>query len=835
LFINREKFEKELNEKEKELNELTKNLSEKDKQTEEYKREIENFIDKKFELNNEVSICDANIENINKREKILKNDIQINISELDKLRIEKEEISKRFNDIESERKKIVKNIEEISEIKNISNNKNKEYEQQLNINQSEYRIKESRLKFLKETEREKEGFNKSIKALLLECEKNNELSKYVEGTVSSLIEVEKKYQLAIEMALGASLQNIVTPDENSAKKLVDYLRKNNIGRASFLPITTVKGKKIEKYTSKNIDGIYGIASDLIKYEKKYQGIIYNLLGRTVIVENMDVAINLAKQNNYLFKIVTLNGDIINPSGMISGGATPNKTVSILGRNGEIKELERTISQIDEKIKKIEKEKNEYEVSINDIIQKSKTLEKELQENNIIYATEKQKLLAIDENIKKLETRLEKNKNEQKELKIQNENENSTKQQLEKNIKEIEEKKEKLNKIVNEHTDMNKENQKYIDDLNFDVTNLKISVNSFNESENSIQEIVERINNEILNNDDEIKIKENNMNKIIEENKKLSENITKLNEKIVKIEEKLKNKNLKIQELKEDRNNKNDELKSSENKIIEQFSIIENIKSELTKIEIRKEKIENDIEEIINKLWEEYELTPNNISKDYPKPENVAKSTREVNKIRNEIKELGSINIDSIEEYKETSKRYDFMSEQRYDIENSMMQLKKIIEEMTETMKVQFTKQFKIINENFQKTFKELFGGGNAELKLEDENNVLETGIEIKVQPPGKKLQNMTLLSGGEKAFTAIALLFAMLKINPSPFCILDEIEAALDDVNVYRFAEYLKNFVGETQFLTITHRKGTMEQASSVYGVTMEESGISKLLSMKLK
>ena len=228
------------------------------------------------------------------------------------------------------------------------------------------------------------------------------------------------------------------------------------------------------------------------------------------------------------------------------------------------------------------------------------------------------------------------------------------------------------------------------------------------------------------------------------------------------------------------------------------------------------------------------LTPSNVTEEYQKPSNVINATKEANKIREEIRNIGSVNIDSIEEYKNTSERYDFMCEQRLDIENSMAQLKDVIAEMTETMKEQFLKQFKIINENFKTTFKELFGGGTAELKLEDESKILETGIEIKVQPPGKKLQNMMLLSGGERAFTAIALLFSMLKINPSPFCILDEIEAALDDVNVYRFAEYLKKFVGQTQFLTITHRKGTMEQASTVYGVTMEENGISKLLSMKL-
>ncbi len=233
------------------------------------------------------------------------------------------------------------------------------------------------------------------------------------------------------------------------------------------------------------------------------------------------------------------------------------------------------------------------------------------------------------------------------------------------------------------------------------------------------------------------------------------------------------------------------------------------------------------------MWEEYELTPNTVT-DYQKPENVANTQKRVNELRAEMKELGSVNLDSIDEYKNLKERYDFMSEQRLDLETTMTKLRKIVTEMTQIMKEQFKEKFKTINKNFQEVFQELFGGGKAELKLEDEENILECGIEITVQPPGKKLQSMSLLSGGEKALTAIALLFAILKINPAPFCVLDEIEAALDDVNVYRYAEYLKKFAQDTQFLVITHRKGTMEVADTVYGVTMEESGISKLLSMKL-
>ena len=315
---------------------------------------------------------------------------------------------------------------------------------------------------------------------------------------------------------------------------------------------------------------------------------------------------------------------------------------------------------------------------------------------------------------------------------------------------------------------------------------------------------------------------------------LQETIKETKQKIENIKEEVKNSGSKIEELKNDRQDKNKKLSDQENEITEKFKVIEDLKSQIVKIDVKKTKLEEDIQSIINKMWEEYELTPNNITEEYKRPENVALTQKRVNSLRADIRNLGSINIDSIEEYKNTKERYDFMCEQRVDLENTMAKLRKMIQEMTTTMKQQFKEQFELINKNFAEVFKELFGGGNASLKLEDEENILDCGIEITVQPPGKKLQNMMLLSGGEKAFTAIALLFAILKINPAPFCVLDEIEAALDDVNVYRFAEYLKKFSKDTQFLVITHRKGTMEAADTVYGVTMEESGISKLLSMKL-
>ena len=279
---------------------------------------------------------------------------------------------------------------------------------------------------------------------------------------------------------------------------------------------------------------------------------------------------------------------------------------------------------------------------------------------------------------------------------------------------------------------------------------------------------------------------------------------------------------------------NDFIKNLKEQIEVLDKKIETIKNQISKLDLKKAKIELELNQVIDKMWEEYELTPNN-AEGIEMADNPQEVQKQVNKIRTEIRDLGSINVDAIKEYKEIKERYDFMCEQRLDLEDSSNKLKKVIEEMTETMQKQFKEQFKIINKNFGEVFVELFGGGKAELILADETNILECGIDIAVQPPGKKLQNMMLLSGGEKAFTAIALLFAILKMNPAPFCVLDEIEAALDDVNVYRFADYLKKFAKDSQFLVITHRKGTMEAADTVYGITMEEKGISKLLSMKLK
>ena len=830
---NKEKFENELKEKEEELRKITEKLSSKELEIEKIKKQVEENIDKKYELQSEISTQTANIDNIEKRQKQIKQEISNNVLDLDRTRMKKEDIAKEFYKIESDRNKILKSIEEIDNKKQEITNKLKEFDVQIVNDTNNLRLKQSRYNFLVETEKEKEGYIKSVKSLLIDCEKVKELGKGMHGVLANIISVPTEYETAIEMCLGASLQNIVTDTEEDAKKLVEHLKKNNLGRASFLPITSVKGKKLENIKGKKI-GVIGVASDLVEFDKKYEQIILNLLGRTVVVDNIQNAINLAKENSYSFRIITVEGDVINPSGAITGGSVTKKTVNILGRSREIEELEKDIKILKNKVQKLEKDKEEYTDSSENIIEEIQALEKQLQEIDITYATEKQRIISIDENIEQIQKRIEKLKDEDSKAEATKNETLENRQKNKENIELMNKQNEEDQKIIDEFSNSNKDSQKYIDDLNFDITNLKISVSSFNESEVSIQEMTEMIKKEI---DTHTKNKENKTLQIENansENESLKVEIENIKQEIEKVKSKVSNSGDTIDKMKKERIEKNEKLSKKEEEQTEQFKKLEELKAQITKLEVKKTKTEEDITDVINKMWEEYELTPNNAG-DYHKPENVAVTQRRVNVLRTDIKELGSVNVDSIEEYKNLKDRYDFMCEQRLDLEDTMSKLRKVIQDMTETMKQQFKEKFEIINKNFGEVFKELFGGGMAEVTLTDENDILECGIDITVQPPGKKLQSMTLLSGGEKAFTAIALLFAILKINPAPFCVLDEIEAALDDVNVYRYAEYLKKFAKETQFLVITHRKGTMEAADTVYGVTMEEKGISKLLSMKLK
>ncbi len=832
LLSNKEKYTKELEEKEAELAKITEKLSTKELQIEEKKKENEDILERKYEIQNKITVLDTNIENYENRQKQEKREIEKIISELDEKRTAKNEITNEVNRIETERNKNKIELENIQSKKDEIDQKEKRYEELIANLTDEKRTKTSRYNFLVETEKEKEGYAKSVKDLLIACEKDVKLKRGVNGVLANIVSTDEKYQTAIEMALGASLQNIVTDTDEDAKKMIEYLRANRLGRASFLPVSAIKGKKLESYVK--ADGIIGLACDLVRADKKYENIVLNLLGRTMIAENIECAIKIARANRYFFKIVTLGGDIINPSGAMTGGSVNKKTVNLLGRSAEIKRLENSIKNIDLKLEEVIVEKDKFlkenESIINQITEKTELLQK----SEIDLATINEKMNSVEVEIKKIIESKEKCENEIKSLKEQIENGDLEKEKYNKEITEITLKSEALITEIEEYAKLNNDEQMYINNLNEDITNLKISISSFDESNSSIKELMERIDNDIKNKKEEIENKENEKIRLEEQNVELKNTIKELQDSIIKIREEVENSLQKTEELKNTRNEKNEKLDSTEKEITKQFEVIQKIKEGLVKVDSKVTNTNQDLEEIINELWENYEITPNNAMEKFEKPTNITETQKKVNELHNKIRDLGSVNVDAIEEYKKAEERYNTMNEQRMDLETTMAKLRDIIQDMTSTMKEQFKEKFKLIQKYFNEAFIELFGGGRAELILEDESNILESGIDIVVQPTGKKLNNLLQLSGGERALTAIALLFAILKINPSPFCILDEIEAALDDVNVYRYADYLKKFSKDTQFLIITHRKGSMEAANTVYGITMEENGISKMLSINL-
>ena len=830
LFSDKKRFEEELAEKEEEFKRLSETLTSEQKKIEEMKNTIMENMNLKFEKMETLSDLTASLEADNRRTKQIDEEVSDNIHEIDKEKMKKEDETLALNQVTKERNALKAKIDELSTIKLEYNEKIRKFEDDIRSALSDINVKESRHKFLVETEREFEGYNRTVKEVLTKCQKDKEFGKNIYGALASLISVPSEYETAIEMALGASIQNIVTETEEDAKRAIEYLKKGNLGRASFLPISAVKGTKL-KENVKGVTGVIGIASDLITYDAKYENILWNLLGKTVVIDNMDNAVVVAKKYKYGFRIVTLEGDIINPSGQMTGGSTFKKTTSILSRAREITDLEKVIKELKAKHEKLVLDMESYKKTAETALSEFDSTERQLQEVNISFATETEKMHTIDSNIERMNKKVEILNQEKAKLLEQVEQMKVDVQSIQDLITKAEEENATLQVTVDEFTSKNGEQQKVIDDLNSDIMDLKISVSSFDESSNSIDEIIARIDQDINNCLENVDKREQEKARMLLENEELQTKILGSDEEISGKENTIKELEEKLATLKETRENKNAEIIDVERSVEEQFKTLDIIREQLNKLEVRKTKIEMDIEVIQNKMWEDYETTPNT-AQNYA--EVTASTPKEVDKLKSEIKSLGAINVNAIEEYKALKDRYEFLSTQKNDLEESEKSLNKIIEDMIDLMKIQFAEQFTVINKNFGEVFVELFGGGQAELKLADEGNILESGIEINVQPPGKKLQNMMLLSGGERALTAIALLFAILKLNPSPFCILDEIEAALDDVNVYRYAEYLKKFSKETQFLIITHRKGSMEAANTVYGATMQEHGVTKLISMQL-
>ena len=830
LFADKKRFEDELNEKEDALKKLLESFSNEQKKIEDLKAKVMSNLDVKFEKMEVLSDISANIEAENRRKTQIENELRENIHELDKERMNKEDENILLSEVTSKKNKLNKKIEKLSKDKLEYSDKLNEYDEVIKKADDELRVTNSRYKFLVETENEFEGYNRAVKEVLSKCQKDSAFGNNIFGALANLIEVPSKFETAIEMCLGATIQNIITETEDEAKRAIEFLKTNNLGRASFLPISAVKGDKISQKLNGN-NGFLGIASEVISYDKKYDGVVQNLLGRTVITDNMENAVNLAKKYKYSFRIVTLEGDVINSSGQMSGGSVAKKTTSLLSRGREIKELEIKLAELKKKKEEAVEALEKYKTSSENIINEFAVVERDLQQVSVDYARETQKMSEIDNNIDRYKRKIALLNGEKEKLLETLEGENESLAGINELIKNLEVENENLQVNIKEFTDKNSDGQKEIDDLNSDIVDLRISVSSFDESSTSIDEMVAMIEQEINNCMKNVDSKVNEREALLKENSEIESKILEAQETIDSVGDVVQEFEKKVSSLKEQRESKNAELLAIEENIDNCFKTLDILKEQNTKLDVKKNKLEVDIENIQNKMWEEYETTPNTAS-NYA--EVTSSTARDVEKLKSEIRSLGPVNVNAIEEFKALNDRYEFLSTQKQDLEDSERSLNKIIEDMTKLMKIQFAEQFDLINKNFNSVFSELFGGVMATLTLADETNILECGIEIEAQPPGKKLQSMMLLSGGERALTAIALLFAILRLSPSPFCVLDEIEAALDDVNVYRYAEFLKKFSEKTQFLVITHRKGTMEVANTVYGVTMQEHGISKLISQKL-
>lgn len=695
--------------------------------------------------------------------------------------------------------------------------------------------KMSNFNLLSNMEKEYEGFYKSVKSVLLACKKNSILNEGVMGVVAELIKVDEKYEKAIEVALGSNLQNIVTKTEEDAKKIIEYLRKNKLGRVTFLPMTSIKGKKLDiNSIKKNNAGYIGIASELVSYDKVYKKIFDYLLGRTIVVENIDYGVAIAKKYNYSFKIVTLDGDVLNPGGSITGGSLSTNSANILNRKNKINDLNKEIVKLKEEQKILETKFLQYKDELDCTMQKISSNNNNIQNVNIEMIKLENERTKLFENNKKIEE--DKNRFEEEILKLNKEIEeiNEKKHNIEAELNDLEKgsnfNQENVNTLIKTFEEK-KENK---DKMLGQITNLKIEITSHENRINANTEKIEAIDiqiQDVLKNIEKANIEFNKSLSELDEIKGLKEKI--LEDKNILVQS-LTESTRELEELKEVKNKFMDNFYYEQGKLKEINKKIYELEKSLNGLDVKYERNNMQIENYTDRLLNDYDLTYEEAVKLKKEIENNMKVQSEIRDLKEAIKNLGTVNLGAIEEFKRIKERLNFIKNQREDLLSAKSDLNEVIKDMEQKMKEKFIQNFREIRANFNIVFSELFGGGKADVYLLDEENVLTSGIEIIAQPPGKKLQSLSLLSGGEKSLTAVALLFAVLKTKPTPFCILDEIDAALDDVNINKYTTYLKKFADDTQFIIITHRKNTMEIADILYGVTMEEEGISKLVSVKL-
>jgi chromosome segregation protein len=773
-----------------------------------------NFMDRKKAINKEVVEKTGYIENLSELIKKLEADYELTTSEI----INKKETIKKCN------------IELVNSRQQYSSLINK-YNQLV----SSSKEKISKKTLLEEMERDFEGYSKSVKQVLVEWKKGKLKNLKIHGVLSQLISVPRQFITAIEVALGPAMQNIVVENEQDAKMAIRFLKSNQLGRATFLPISSVGGNVLDDRGGKisSFPGYLGIASQVVSFDSRYQGIVNSLLGRVVIVDNIDSGIRMAREFGYKFRVVTIEGEVLNPGGSLTGGSV-NKINSFLSRAKEIETLNEEITDIQRVITDISKEMDEKAAAIKQLEDYIQEVEKSLKEFESRHITLE---ADIKHNTSSHHSLLENIKALQKENEQLNEQIDNTMNEILKfsdNIKVLQDEIRQTETIITQKQVDNKAEIEAKENLNQAILDKKITLGSINKDIDVTYERIKVLQYEMDDYENNKKEKKLEYTALHKQNEILRGQIIDKNKEIEGLENSIKTLQNRIEQFLKERNNAEQNISAYQSAIKAKRENISLLQEEFHRLENKKMRTEIELENYVNKLWDDYGQTFTTALEYRKDIGSVSQAQKQINTLKNEIKDLGNVNVNAIEEYKHVKERYEFLSKQKNDLEEAEAGLVKVINDMLHLMKKQFSDQFKVINENFNIVFSQLFGGGRAELRLSDPDDVLESGIEIEVQPPGKKLQNLMLLSGGEKAFTAIALLFAILKVRPTPFCILDEIEAALDDVNVYRFAQYLKQYSQQTQFIVVTHRRGTMEVADILYGVTMQERGISKLISLQM-
>ncbi len=775
--------------------------------------------------------ADTSIEELTSRDNTLKDIIASREAEIFSLDKEFSETDEMLKAIEENANSIENSLKGYELRLNGKKEAENSLKEELDNTNLDIQAKLRRAQILRDLENNMEGFQHSVKFLMSKAETG--LVRGILGPVSKLIDVNKKYSMAIEAALANAIQNIVTDTESNAKQAINFLKNNKGGRATFLPVNTIKAREFKESGFEDSDGYIGIASDLVKCDNKYKEIVKYLLGAVIVAEDIDYATAIAKKQGYRVKVVTLDGQVVNVGGSLTGGSV-GKNSGLLSRSNDIKVIESQIEDLKNKAEKLSKDYTEAQGQVNLVLADIDALKADYTTANEDKIRALAEIKRIDDMRKNTLELLNSAKAEQTENanKVEELKAESLKSANE--IAEIESLKATIQAEIDSMTGGRDNLNESREALTSNITELKLSLIEIGKDIESINLSAENLNKNIAERTVRIAAIDSELAALQFKNENLENEIAIAYDGIEEFKNKIADSEKSISDYIEKRNlteKSGVELRNSER---ENTLMREKIGGELARLTERKEAMMREYDEVIRKLYDEYELTRSEAEKIGIEIENPTTAKKDLTDIKNKIRSLGNVNVSAIEEYKEVSERYNFLSSQINDLEASRAQLYKLINQLTVQMQEIFTEGFTKISQNFSKTFTELFGGGTASLSLSDPDNILESGIDINVKLPGKNVPSLDGLSGGEKALIALSIYFAIMRVNAPPFCFLDEVDTALDDINVERFADYMRSSEFATQFICVTHRRGTMEAADMLYGVTMQEKGITKLLELNV-